>query len=195
MKGGQCKHAGCSKEEYRIGYCTTHRNRFRLGKDMDAPFRASFTDEELFWAKVIKSDGCWEWTAGKSREGYGNFWLNKSMVRAHRVSYEWANGPIPEGMQLDHICLNESCVRPDHLRLATNALNSQNRGGAYCNSTSGARGVSWSKKGKRWMAYATLNYKRTYIGYFINKEDAENAVVEWRRENMPYSLMDQLKEA
>lgn len=160
---------------------------------MDAPFRSSIPVEDLFWQKVNKSAGCWEWSAGKSREGYGDFWLNGTMVRAHRVSYEWANGPIPVGLQIDHMCLNEGCVNPDHLRLATNALNGQNRRGASSNSTSGIRGVSWNKRSRRWQAYATLNGIRADLGMHTDKSDAELAVTAWRAKNMPYSLMDRKK--
>lgn len=180
--------------EYRIGYCTMHRSRFLRGADMDAPKRGSVPLTELFWAKVEKTDGCWEWTATKSPEGYGNFWNGSGMLRAHRISYEWEYGPIPSGTQVDHICLNESCVRPDHLRLATNSMNGQNRSGAYSNGSSGVRGVSWHKGSKRWQAYATLNYKRTYLGGFRTLEEAEAAVVAWRREHMPYSEMDKRKD-
>ena len=189
----ECKHPGCERESYRIGYCHAHRNRFRLGKDMDAPHRRDVTPEEHFWAKVTKSEECWEWTAAKSVDGYANFWYRGAWLRAHRVSYEWAHGPIPTGLQVDHMCRNPGCVNPAHLRLATNATNGQNRSGAYSNSTSGFRGVSWSKKSNSWAAYATLNRKRTYIGYFDALEDAAAAVTEWRRINMPYSLMDQKK--
>ena len=190
----ECKHPGCDRPEYRIGYCTTHRSRFLRGKDMDAPRRGTVPIEDLFWAKVNKTPTCWEWTAGKSKEGYGDFWINKTMQRAHRVSYEWANGPIPDGMQVDHSCLNEGCVNPAHLRLATSALNGQNRSGPYANGTSGLRGVSWHKGSRRWMAYSTLNYKRHHIGSFATKEEAADAVAAWRRANMPYSTLDQRKE-
>lgn len=162
---------------------------------MDAPKRGTIPLTDLFWSKVQKSDGCWEWTAGKSREGYGNFWDGKGMFRSHRVSYEWEYGPIPDGLQVDHICINESCVRPDHLRLATNALNGQNKSGPNSNSTSGVRGVTWNKQRNRWQAYATLNYKRTYLGLYRVKNDAEAAVVKFRSENMPYSEMDKKKES
>ena len=157
---------------------------------MDAPKRGTIPLADLFWSKVQKSAECWEWTASRSPEGYGNFWNGSGMLRAHRISYEWEYGPIPSGMQVDHICLNESCVRPDHLRLATNSLNAQNKSGPHSNGTSGVRGVSWHKGNKRWQAYATLNYKRTYLGLFRTLEEAEAAVVEWRREHMPYSEMD-----
>lgn len=80
---------------------------------------------ERFWAKVEKSPGCWIWTAAKDRDGYGQFKLDGRMRPAHRVSYEFASGLIPAGMEIDHECLNASCVNPDHLRLATRKQNSE----------------------------------------------------------------------
>lgn len=75
--------------------------------------------EERFWAKVDKSDGCWVWTAGISSGGYGSFWLDGKNRRAHRVAYELTVGPVPQGLQLDHLCRNRRCVRPDHLEPVT----------------------------------------------------------------------------
>lgn len=44
-------------------------------------------------------------------------------LKAHRVSWEWAYGPIPDGLTVDHLCMNTLCVRPDHLRLLTASKN------------------------------------------------------------------------
>lgn len=93
--------------------------------------------EERFWAKVTKEPGCWLWTGARTRkgEGYGRFALRHYLpertvwVGAHRFSYELAHGPIPEGMQIDHLCDNPGCVNPAHLRVATareNTLRSNN---------------------------------------------------------------------
>lgn len=78
------------------------------------------TTEDRFAAKyVIAPSGCFEWKAAKSKGGYGVFRVGSSQVKAHRWAYERANGPIPEGLVIDHLCRNTSCVNPDHLEAVT----------------------------------------------------------------------------
>ncbi len=71
-----------------------------------------------FYDKVLVGDECWEWQGNKLR-GYGQFWHDGKTVRAHRWAYEYHVGTIPDGLQIDHICENPSCVRWDHLMPAT----------------------------------------------------------------------------
>lgn len=76
------------------------------------------TPEERFFARVEPSpNGCLLWTGEVSRKGYGRFILDESRTRvlAHRWAYERERGPIPEGLQLDHLCRNPPCVNPDHV--------------------------------------------------------------------------------
>ena len=149
------------------------------------------TVEDRFWSKVDKTEDCWLWTAGKNKKGYGLFGLDGKTRKAHRVSYSWANGPIPVGLDLDHTCYVHACVNPDHLRLATNAQNGQNRQGDQRNNTSGVRGVSWNKARGKWYAQARLDRKKHHLGCFATVAEAEAVVTGWRRIHMPFSLMDQ----
>jgi len=75
--------------------------------------------EGRFWEKVEKTIACWLWVGGKSGSGYGNFWTGTKQVGAHRYAYELLVGPIPEGLELDHLCRNRACVNPDHLEPVT----------------------------------------------------------------------------
>lgn len=74
-----------------------------------------------FLAKVEVRDpaDCWEWTAGKIPTGYGYFNMGTRSAPAHRAAYELAVGPIPAGLQIDHLCRNRACVNPDHLEAVT----------------------------------------------------------------------------
>lgn len=83
-------------------------------------------------AKIaIHESGCWRWR-GYLTEGYGKTWWIDREKRAHRVIYEILVGPIPEGLDLDHLCHNEDltcsggetcvhrcCVNPEHLKPRT----------------------------------------------------------------------------
>jgi hypothetical protein len=66
--------------------------------------------------------GCWLWTGYVDRHGYGQF-KGAKQGSAHRWSYEYHAGPIPEGLQLDHLCRVRSCVNPAHLEPVTCRVN------------------------------------------------------------------------
>lgn len=77
-----------------------------------------------FWKKVIKSDGCWKWTAAKNESGYGMFGIGKKKLdRAHRISWKLLRGDIPKGLFVLHKCDNPECSNPEHLFLGTNLDN------------------------------------------------------------------------
>lgn len=81
--------------------------------------------EERFWSKVDKRgpDDCWLWTGALNGSmGYGTIQRGgrgEGQVRAHRLSWELAHGPIPEGLIIDHLCRTPRCVNPGHMELVT----------------------------------------------------------------------------
>jgi hypothetical protein len=67
--------------------------------------------------------GCWEWRGARTAGGYGAIWLEGKIRYAHRVVYELANGAIPDGFQIDHLCKNRGCVNPAHIEAVTQLVN------------------------------------------------------------------------
>ena len=83
----------------------------------------STSDRERFDAKWQSDGECWRWTAAIDKHGYGRFSKGGRMRLAHRMSYEGLVGPIPQGMDLDHLCRNRACVNPYHLEPVSRSVN------------------------------------------------------------------------
>jgi HNH endonuclease len=80
-----------------------------------------------FWNKVERTDDCWLWRAATAWNGYGLFRLGNKMVLVHRYSWSLANGPIPDGRVIDHLCHVRACVNPAHLACVSMQENVQRR--------------------------------------------------------------------
>jgi len=121
---------------------------------------------ERFWSKVNKPSGCcryfaylddwrfteedpcWIWIACQVSQGYGRYHYQGETQSAHCVAYAALVGPIPEGMELDHLCRVRNCVNPNHLEPVTNRENVR-RG-----SIGGATAIH-CKHGHRWTEETT----------------------------------------
>ena len=111
---------------------------------------------------------CWLWQ-GTTSSGYGRISVNAKRQSVHRVVWEALVGPIPDGMQMDHLCRIRNCVNPDHLDVVTHKENLRRgvapsaRTKAYC-----LRGHSMSdcyidkKTGKRKCRQCAVNRQRKY---------------------------------
>jgi hypothetical protein len=78
---------------------------------------------ELLDARTQKTPTCWLWIGNLGVTGYGYMSYQNVTYRAHRLAYMSANGPIPEGLVLDHLCRTRNCVNPDHLEPVTQLVN------------------------------------------------------------------------
>jgi hypothetical protein len=94
----------------------------RLGRWGDA------TTENRFEAKFTRGPDCWEWTGGRSSDGYGSFSIAGKHIGAHRFAWIYANGSIPDGAHVLHRCDNPPCVNPEHLFLGTHFDNMRDCG-------------------------------------------------------------------
>lgn len=81
-----------------------------------------------FLRTIPRTDRCVLWPGYLGRGGYGRLTVRgKRGVKAHRESYQIHNGPVPEGMTVDHLCFTPACVNPRHLRVLSLADNSANQ--------------------------------------------------------------------
>lgn len=127
MDQPKCSQEGCttqSRNRLRRGLCPTHYTRWlRHGSPNVVKLERVDSDlpASLPWDRVsISSDGCWLWTGSRTSFGYAMLGRCNSM---HRVFYRFLVGPIPDRMDLDHLCMVKHCVRPDHLEPVTHGEN------------------------------------------------------------------------
>lgn len=118
--------------------CGTHYHYARRHDELP-PLKPRPDPVEAFWSRVDRSAGdtaCWPWTKAINGNGYGSLAWDKKTATAHRVAYRLTVGPVPDGLELDHLChtrdetclggkacLHRRCANPAHLEPVTGLVN------------------------------------------------------------------------
>lgn len=167
----QCSIHGCDRTgKIRRGMCATHYSRwYRTG---DPITDGRFVPREVAFSNFTKwVEDCLIWTGSKVDAGYGQIRVGRKMMLAHRYSWERTHGRIPDGLVIDHICHNPSCVNIDHLRIASVSQNSSHRSGATKdNKSSGIRNVYRSRH--KWRVVIQKDGKAHRFGVYESVEEA-----------------------
>lgn len=127
----------CDEPHLAMGWCRKHYLAWKkYGHPLKRAHEVSRDDSLAyrFWSGVAIGDGiaCWEWRRRRSSGGHGGITVKGRETGTHRVAWELANGPIPDGLWVLHLCDNAPCCNPAHLYLGTphdNLRDQYDRGG------------------------------------------------------------------
>lgn len=148
-------------------------------------------DLTKFLTKIDRvPSGCWEWRGHVGSHGYGNFWYEGKLWRAHRFAYNFLEDTLPDDpkIYLCHLCNNTLCVNPEHLRLGDAKINynhaiecgrvhhkDQRYGRKSTTGRELPKGILWEPSRKRWKVHIRVGNKR----YQARKRTLEEAIL-WR---------------
>lgn len=122
-----CSVPGCGQPHKTRGYCTRHYQLWRRHGDPLNPKARFFPGvslrEKMAMFTTVTDDGCWIWNDLRTPGGYGVVSDKGRTEFAHRAAWRMANGDIPTGMVVSHLCHCPACVRLDHLFLETQSEN------------------------------------------------------------------------
>lgn len=122
-----CVIEGCDRRGVARGLCKYHHTAAARDGCLDQ-FPSTRVTGHTRLALLVEADapGCWPWPGALNKKGYGTIdvVVNGRRYRsAHRFAYEQLVGPIPDGLELDHLCRNPPCVNPAHLEPVTRSEN------------------------------------------------------------------------
>lgn len=189
-----CTVDGCENPRpYRL-YCYKHYQRFKkYGDPLTTRWATLHTPEDRLAARTTRQGDCIVWTGGTVGAGYGKMVVGDKIMKVHRYVWERDNGPIPDGMEIDHTCHNRKCVEPSHLRAVTRKQNMENLAGPTKASKTGVRGVHFHKASGKYAAVVSHNGRRYHLGVFPTIEEADRAAVAKRLELYTHNEVDKLR--
>lgn len=136
--------------------------------------QAKSLTEAAYRDVLMGGPGCWEAQNAHAGHGYHKTNFNGRIYYLHRLSWELLNGPIPNGLVIDHLCRNRACVRPSHMEVVTQEVNkargvsppARNAKKTHClngHPLSGDNLMSWGKaRGHRYCRTCRAKYMREY---------------------------------
>lgn len=122
MTARECSIDGCDRQHYARGWCQMHYLRWRSNGDPHIVRALHGADLETLtrrWFTQGHPHECWPWRGRSISQGYGQLRHDGKTHKAYRLVYELLVGPIPQGLEIDHICRNRICVNPTHLEPVT----------------------------------------------------------------------------
>lgn len=131
-----CSIDGCGKPKAARGWCSMHYSRYRRHGDplIQSEWRKWTFQDRTEGKYLVTESGCWEWQGARQDRGYGVLTVLGYQIRTHRYFYESLVGPVPDGLELDHLCRNPPCVNPEHLEPVTHAENMRRYSESHVNS-------------------------------------------------------------
>lgn len=133
-----------------------------------------YNDGNLLWKEKRRGSKIGAVAGSFANNGYIQVMYDYKQNLAHRIVWQMFNGPIPEGMQIDHINHDRSDNRIENLRLVSNLENHRNKSISK-NNTSGFVGVRWHKKHQKWIANIKIKGKLIHLGLFNDIDAAIDA--------------------
>jgi hypothetical protein len=185
-----CVLSDCLGKHEARGYCAKHYQRLKKYGDplLGRPKAQSL--DEAFELYTEEQGDCLVWTGHFDAKGYGRISYQGTEQQAHRVAWERENGPLAEGLLVDHKCHNPPCVRVTHLRPATHKQNNENVRGPRKDSKTGVLGVSWHKASQKYRAQVRHNGVNLDFGGYDSIQEAGDVAKAKRLELFTHNDID-----